>query len=201
MILLAVAGYLVVQYVTGGQGPGCKVVSGTGDGQAYEFTPEQAVNAATIAAVGTGRGMSERAVTIALATSIQESGLRNIEHGDRDSLGLFQQRPSQGWGTPAQLIDPVYATNAFLNAMIRDFPNGGWESGDIGAICQGVQNSAFPDRYAHEVHDAQLLVNALWAGSSGVSGVTSSTFFEPPRTAADAFASSARTRSKFFKVS
>ena len=96
MVLLAVAGYLAVQYVTGGTGtPGCDVVSGKGDGAGYEFTPEQAVNAATIAAVGTGRGLPERAVTIALATALQESGLRNIGHGDRDSLGLFQQRPSQ----------------------------------------------------------------------------------------------------------
>lgn len=101
MILLAVAGYLVVQYITGGTGePGCKVVSGKGDGASYAFSPEQAVNAATITAVGTGRGLPERAVTIALATALQESSLRNINHGDRDSLGLFQQRPSQGWGTP-----------------------------------------------------------------------------------------------------
>ncbi|MGW3139875.1 heavy metal transporter, partial [Streptomyces sp. NPDC001139] len=72
VVLLALAGYLVVQYVTGGHGPGCKVVSGRQDGEQYEFTPEQAVNAATIAAVGTGRGMPERAVAIALATSLQE---------------------------------------------------------------------------------------------------------------------------------
>ena len=100
VVLFAVAGYLAVQYVTGGRGgSGCRVVSGEADGAAYEFTPEQAVNAATIAAVGTGRGLPERAVTIALATALQESKLYNLAGGDRDSLGLFQQRPSQGWGS------------------------------------------------------------------------------------------------------
>lgn len=125
VVLLAVAGYLAVQYVTGGSGaPGCKVVSDEAGGTTFEFTPEQAVNAATIAAVGTGRGMPERAVTIALATSLQESGLRNIEHGDRDSIGLFQQRPSQGWGTRKQILDPTYAAGVFYQhlAKVQDYP-------------------------------------------------------------------------------
>ena len=158
MILLAVAGYLVVQYVTGGQGPGCKVVSGTGDGQAYEFTPEQAVNAATIAAVGTGRGMSERAVTIALATSIQESGLRNIEHGDRDSLGLFQQRPSQGWGTQQQILDPTYAAGVFYEHLAK-VPD--YEALPLTVAAQRVQRSGFPEAYAKHEPDAALLAAAL----------------------------------------
>ena len=120
MVLLAVAGYLVVQYVTGGTGePGCKVVSGKGDGASYEFSPEQAVNAATITAVGTGRGLPERAVTIALATALQESSLRNIDHGDRDSLGLFQQRPSQGWGTPEEILDPTYSAGEFYDHLVK----------------------------------------------------------------------------------
>ncbi|WP_433512172.1 FG-GAP repeat domain-containing protein [Nonomuraea sp. CA-143628] len=116
-----------------------------------------------ITATSKGRGLDKRAAVIAVTTAITESTLHNYtEAGDHDSLGLFQQRPSQGWGTPAQLIDPVYATNAFLNAMLRKYPNNSWMSGDIGAICQKVQVSAVPDAYAKEVHDAQLLVDALW---------------------------------------
>jgi hypothetical protein len=124
--------------------------------------------ARVIAATVSGRGLDKRAAVIAITTAITESTLHNYtEAVDHDSLGLFQQRPSQGWGTPTQLIDPIYATNAFLNAMLRKYPNNAWMSGDIGAICQAVQVSAVPDAYRHEVHDAQLLADALWAGGGG----------------------------------
>ncbi|MFG2963879.1 heavy metal transporter [Streptomyces sp. NPDC048288] len=159
LILCAVAAYLVVQYVTGGGGAeGCKVVSGRSDGESYQFTPEQAVNAATIAAVGTGRGMPERAVAIALATAIQESGLRNIEHGDRDSLGLFQQRSSQGWGTPKQILDPAYAAGMFYAhlAKVADY-----ESLPLTVAAQRVQRSGYPEAYAKHETDATLLAAAL----------------------------------------
>ncbi|WP_198171251.1 FG-GAP repeat domain-containing protein, partial [Actinoplanes awajinensis] len=122
--------------------------------------------ARVIVATTKGRGLHPRAAVIAVTTAITESTLHNYtEAVDHDSLGLFQQRPSQGWGTPAQLTDPVYATNAFLSAMLRKYPNNSWMTGDIGAICQRVQVSAVPDAYAKEAHDAQLLVNALWAPS------------------------------------
>ncbi|MET8771086.1 heavy metal transporter [Streptomyces sp. NPDC004658] len=159
LVLCGVAAYLVVQYVTGGGGArGCKVVSASGDGASYEFTPEQAANAATIAAVGTGRGMPERAVTIALATALQESGLRNIEHGDRDSLGLFQQRPSQGWGTERQIMDPAYAAGIFYAHLARvpdytDLP--------LTVAAQRVQRSGYPEAYAKHEPDAILLAAAL----------------------------------------
>jgi hypothetical protein len=124
--------------------------------------------ARAISATAAGRGLDKRAAVIAITTAITESSLHNYtEAVDHDSLGLFQQRPSQGWGSPAQLTDPVYATNAFLNAMIRKYPDNSWMSGDIGAICQRVQVSAFPDAYRPEVHDAQLLANALWSGGGG----------------------------------
>ncbi|WP_078917251.1 heavy metal transporter [Streptomyces sp. NRRL S-813] len=159
VVLLAVAGYLAVQYLTGGRGgPGCKVVSADDDGASYEFTPEQAVNAATIAAVGTGRGMPERAVTIALATALQESGLRNIEHGDRDSLGLFQQRPSQGWGTPTQIMEPTYAAGVFYEHLAK-VP--GYTRLPLTVAAQRVQRSGFPQAYAKHEPDATLLAAAL----------------------------------------
>ncbi|MEU2332980.1 heavy metal transporter [Streptomyces sp. NPDC006654] len=159
LILCAVGAYLVVQYVTGGGGAeGCKVVSGRSDGTSYEFTPEQAVNAATIAAVGTGRGMPERAVAIALATSIQESGLRNIQHGDRDSVGLFQQRPSQGWGTKDQILDPAYAAGMFY-AHLAKVPD--YQSLPLTVAAQRVQRSGYPEAYAKHETDASLLAAAL----------------------------------------
>ncbi len=158
MVLLAVAGYLAVQYLTGRTGgPGCKVVSAD-DGASYRFTPEQAVNAATIAAVGTGRQMPERAVTIALATALQESGLRNIEHGDRDSLGLFQQRPSQGWGTPKEIMDPTYAAGVFYEHLAK-VP--GYTRLPLTVAAQRVQRSGFPQAYAKHEPDATLLAAAL----------------------------------------
>jgi hypothetical protein len=162
--LLAVAGYLVVQYVTGGSGgPGCKVVSGKGDGASYEFTPEQAVNAATITAVGTARGLPERAVTIALATALQESALRNIKHGDRDSLGLFQQRPSQGWGTPKEIMDPTYSAGEFYDHLVK-VP--GYTRLPLTVAAQRVQRSGFPQAYAKHEPDAALLAAALTGHSA-----------------------------------
>ncbi|MFF5963625.1 heavy metal transporter [Streptomyces collinus] len=164
MALLAVAGYLVVQYVTGGSGgPGCKVVSGNGDGASYRFTPEQAVNAATITAVGTARGLPERAVTIALATALQESALRNIKHGDRDSLGLFQQRPSQGWGTPKEIMDPTYSAGEFYDHLVK-VP--GYTRLPLTVAAQRVQRSGFPQAYAKHEPDAALLAAALTGQSA-----------------------------------
>ncbi|MFJ5278016.1 heavy metal transporter [Streptomyces parvulus] len=164
MALFAVAGYLAVQYVTGGAGaPGCKVVAGGAGGTTYEFTPEQAVNAATITAVGTARRLPERAVTIALATALQESTLRNLDHGDRDSLGLFQQRPSQGWGTPEEIMDPAYSAGLFYDHLV-EIP--GYQDLELTDAAQRVQRSAFPYAYAKHEPDATLLAAALTGRSA-----------------------------------
>lgn len=157
-VLLAVVGYGVMQYVSGEPEPRCAVVSGDGDGAAYELSAEQAVNASTVAVVGTRRGMPERAVTIALATALQESGLHNIRHGDRDSLGLFQQRPSQGWGTRRQIMDPVYAAGRFY-ARLDKVP--GYSRLPLTVAAQRVQRSGFPQAYAKHEPDAALLAAAL----------------------------------------
>ncbi|MEV0525611.1 heavy metal transporter [Streptomyces sp. NPDC050439] len=158
-VLLALVGYVVVQYVFGGKAaPRCQVVSGNGDGASYEFGAEQAENAATVAAVGTSRGMPERAVTIALATALQESGLRNISHGDRDSLGLFQQRPSQGWGNEKQIMDPAYSAARFYDHL-KDVP--GYSRLPLTVAAQRVQRSGYPQAYAKHEPDAVLLAAAL----------------------------------------
>ena len=109
------------------------------------------------------RGLPARAAVIAVTTAITESTLHNYTLAvDHDSLGLFQQRPSQGWGRPDQLIDPAFATDAFLNKLIRSYPANRWMAGDIGQISQRVQVSRFPDAYSPEANDARLIVEQLW---------------------------------------
>jgi hypothetical protein len=122
------------------------------------LTLEQAANAATIAAVGKRLGMPNHAVTVALATALQESKLRNLRYGDRDSLGLFQQRPSQGWGTPAQVQDAVTASTAFYTHLRRVR---GWEVLPVTVAAQRVQHSAAPGAYAQWEDAARQLARAL----------------------------------------
>lgn len=111
----------------------------------YALSMEQARNAALITAIGVTRGLPDHAATVALATAMQESKLTNLEYGDRDSLGLFQQRPSQGWGTVEQLMDESYATNAFYDGLVKVSD---WESIPVEDAAQAVQLSGYPDAYA-----------------------------------------------------
>ncbi|WP_239456447.1 hypothetical protein [Nocardioides solisilvae] len=132
------------------------------DGRRVTLSHEQAENAALIAAVAVRRGMPARAATIALATAYQESKIVNIEYGDRDSLGLFQQRPSQGWGTAEEVLDPVFATNAFYDALEKI---GDYRSMEVTVAAQEVQRSAYPDAYADHEEDARILASALTGNS------------------------------------
>lgn len=118
----------------------------------------QASNAATITAVATAMEMPPRAVVVALATAYQESQLENIEHGDRDSLGLFQQRPSQGWGSPEQIKDPRYSAKKFFQALRKV---DGWEDMRVTEAAQAVQRSAYPDAYEQWAGKAQILTDSL----------------------------------------
>lgn len=119
---------------------------------------EQAGHASTIAAVAARRGLPARAATIALATALQESRLRNLDHGDRDSLGLFQQRPSQGWGTATQVQDPVYAAGKFYDALVKI---DGYKTMDINDAAQLVQRSGHPEAYAKHETRARALASSL----------------------------------------
>ncbi|WP_431999578.1 heavy metal transporter [Streptomyces sioyaensis] len=157
-VLLGLVGYLVVQYVTGGPGAPHCTVRAEGGSKEYELSPEQAANAATISAVASSRGLPERAVTIALATAMQESGLRNIEFGDRDSVGLFQQRPSQDWGTVQQIMDPVYSAGEFYRHLAK-VP--GYSRLPLTVAAQKVQRSGFPQAYAKHEANAARLTGAL----------------------------------------
>ncbi|WP_236045997.1 heavy metal transporter [Streptacidiphilus fuscans] len=162
LALLAVLVVVVVVLIGKGRGllpgplsEGCE--ADTPDG-IVQLDLDQMENASTIAAVATSRNLPERAVTISLATAMQESQLVNLNGGDRDSLGLFQQRPSQGWGTPQQIADPVYATNRFLDKLVQ-IP--GYAQLPLTQAAQDVQHSAYPDAYAQHEADATTLSGAL----------------------------------------
>ena len=128
------------------------------DGDVARLSLDQAENASLIAAIGVRRQLPARAVSIALATAFQESKIRNLRYGDRDSLGIFQQRPSQGWGTPRQITDPVYATETFFDALVEVE---GYQEMEIHDAAQAVQRSADGSAYAiHEV-PARVLASAL----------------------------------------
>jgi N-acetylmuramoyl-L-alanine amidase len=125
-------------------------------GQVVALTDEMRGNAALIVRIGRQEGVSDQGIVVALAAAAQESGLRNVRYGDRDSLGLFQQRPSTGWGTADQVLDPERATRAFFGGAgnpnpgrtrgLLDIP--GWTSMSVTQAAQAVQISAFPDAYA-----------------------------------------------------
>ncbi|MDN5894391.1 MAG: hypothetical protein L0H93_10235 [Nocardioides sp.] len=138
---------------------GCTAAVG---GHKVDLSLEQAENAALIAAIGVRRGLPARAVSIALATAYQESKIENVEYGDRDSLGLFQQRPSQGWGTSDEVLDPYFATNAFYDALQEV---DGYEDMRITEAAQRVQRSGFPEAYEPHAEDARALASALTGNS------------------------------------
>lgn len=130
----------------------------TAAGTTFTFSPEQTANAALIAAISVKRGLPPRAATIALATAIQESKLLNLTYGDRDSVGLFQQRPSQGWGTKEQILDPAYSTNRFYDALVK-VKN--YQTGEITKVAQAVQRSGYPEAYADHEQQGRVLASTL----------------------------------------
>ncbi|MCC6498599.1 MAG: hypothetical protein IT193_20345 [Propionibacteriaceae bacterium] len=130
----------------------------TAAGHTTTVDPEQARNAAIIAGMSIKRGLAPRAASIALATAYQESGIRNLDYGHSDSLGLFQQRTSKGWGTVEEIMDPWYSTREFYRAMER-VPN--WRTRDINDVAQAVQRSAYPEAYRRHVANARALASSL----------------------------------------
>lgn len=130
----------------------------TAGGRTTTIDPEQARNASIIAGMSIKRGLAPRAASIALATAYQESGIRNLDYGHADSIGLFQQRPSKGWGTIEEIMDPWYSSREFYRAMerIKD-----WETKDINDVAQAVQRSAYPEAYRQHVPNARTLASSL----------------------------------------
>ncbi|MFD3580899.1 C40 family peptidase [Streptomyces sp. NPDC058683] len=126
--------------------------------EGLDLPAEQVPNAATIVATGLSLDVPKKGQIIALATAMQESRLRNLNYGDRDSLGLFQQRPSQGWGSAQQIRDPVYASEQFYEHLIKV---DGWQQMTVTQAAQAVQKSGLPDAYAQWENLATVLQEAI----------------------------------------
>jgi hypothetical protein len=141
--------------------PGCQAGTGVA---AIPLATDQAGIAATIAGVAVRHRLPRQAVTIAFAAALQESELQNLDYGDRDSVGVFQQRPSQGWGTTAELEDPVYATTKFFAALVR-VP--GYMKMPVDRAAQDVQHSADGSAYEQWVEVATQLAGYFTGASPG----------------------------------
>lgn len=174
---LAIAATAVVGTLSGSGTFSC-VTTGSPPTKIDSYRPDQLANAATIVAVGKQLNVPPQGQVIAIATALQESGLRNLTYGDRDSVGLFQQRPSQGWGSPSQLTDPAFAAAQFYRALV-EVP--GWQQLSLTDAAQAVQRSAFPNAYAQHQTAALALTAA-------VGGATCSAPAAPSQAAAIAIA-------------
>lgn len=160
-------------YVLAGSGCGvAKAVDPNGKLPKVDgFDADQVRNAAVIISVAQQRDIPPRGWVIGVATAMQESWLRNLPHlgqkNDHDSIGLFQQRPSMGWGTPEQLLDPAYAAGKFFEKLVKV---SGWEKMALTDAAQAVQVSAYPDAYAKHEPRASRIVNALTGGGAHAAG-------------------------------
>ena len=178
-VLVAIAAFgayvvyqrFVVQVLTV---PGCQ--AGTGD-NAIALDFGQAADAATVAGVAVREHLPSRALTIAYATAFQESKLENLSYGDLDSVGIFQQRPSEGWGTSAQLQDPAYASQAFFGALVKvpDYLNL-----PVYQAAQDVQKSADGSAYAQYTQTGTVLASYYTATPHAVT-----CWYNPATQAAD----------------
>jgi hypothetical protein len=163
-VLAVIAGVGVAIWRGTGPLPDPEQCAAQVSGRKVPLSTEQGRNAALIAAIGVQRGLPARAVSIALATAYQESKILNVAHGDRDSIGLFQQRPSQGWGTVKQIRDEHYSINKFYEALEKI---DGYETMRITEAAQEVQRSGFPEAYEAHAPDARALASALTGYSPG----------------------------------
>jgi hypothetical protein len=175
IVLAAAAAYIAVQHGTSPLNPtGCQAGSGQ---SAISLDPEQAAIAATIAGVAHHQAMPRRAVVVAYAAAMQESKLQNLSYGDLDSVGVFQQRPSEGWGPARKLLDPVYASTKFFQAL-ASVP--GYQHKPVYRAAQAVQRSADGSAYIQYQQEATLLASdftghdahAVWCWPAGT---------DPPR--------------------
>lgn len=134
------------------------------------LSSEQLTNAGIIVSIGSSLGANSKQLLAAIEAALVESNLVNVRFGDRDSLGLFQQRPSQGWGSQSQVLDPYYSANAFF---VGAGTNRGAlqvsQAGSAGAIAQRVQRSAFPGKYDQRESEATKILAQLGVYDAGPS--------------------------------
>ncbi|MDX6738750.1 hypothetical protein [Actinocorallia sp. A-T 12471] len=163
--LVAAIGYggyrLLTEARTVFLGEGCRITAPQGE---VQLSVSQAANAATIAGVAHRKGLPRRAVVIAYATAEQESHIENLSYGDRDSVGIFQQRPSQGWGDPDQLQDPVYSSGKFFDALEKV---DGYAKQELHVAAQEVQRSFDGTLYAQHEPMAEILAEGFTGDKDG----------------------------------
>lgn len=175
VVLLACAAILLILLPISQRAPRLTGCEADPPGHTYQLTPGQAGIAAIIAGVASRRALPARAVAIAYAAALQESKLANLDYGDLDSVGVFQQRPSQGWGSTRQLEDPVYATSRFFDALtaVHDY-----ERKPIDIAAQDVQHSADGTAYGQYAAVGTALAaaftgadpHAVWCTYAGPAG-------------------------------
>jgi len=158
VVLVAVGAFVFIAHRRHTPSPPSCTVSDASGQPAYTLEIDQAANSATIAAIGKKLGLPDHAVTVALAAALQESRLHNLDYGDRDSLGLFQQRPSQGWGTASEILTPSYAAAAFFRELVKV---DNWPSLPVTEAAQRVQRSGAPTAYAQWEDEARTIAVAL----------------------------------------
>jgi hypothetical protein len=134
----------------------------TANGRSVVLDLDQAHYTSIITGLSVRRGLPARAASIAMATVYQETGIRNLDYGDRDSVGLYQQRPSMDWGTVKQIMDPYYSTGKFYDALVKIK---GWRTGDINDVAQQIQRSGFPEAYRDHEADARVLASVFTGNS------------------------------------
>jgi hypothetical protein len=161
LFLAAVAAYAVdhregADAETGGGGASTTSCASAPSLNGYKR--DQMANATIIVSTGKKLDVPERGWVVAIAAALQESGLVNVNHGDRDSLGLFQERPSQGWGTPAQVMNPEYAATQFYRHLIKVR---GWQGMSVNDAAQAVEKSGYPNAYAKHEPAARRIVAAV----------------------------------------
>ncbi|RSN44962.1 hypothetical protein DMC64_18975 [Amycolatopsis sp. WAC 04197] len=184
LLLIGGGAIAVVQAVVGSsaQSTSC-IPAGANGAPIVGYGPEEMGHAATIVAVGKQMNVPEQGWVIAITTAITESRLRNLTYGDRDSIGLFQQRPSQGWGSVAQIMNPNYSSEQFYRHLVT-LPN--WQTKPVAEAAQTVQRSGFPDRYAQFEPAARQVVAAVHSATCTSSGTGDCNAIQAPTPAAKA---------------
>ena len=161
-----------------GAGGSCRLVAAgrSTSAPAVELDTEQLTNARIVVGTAQALGLPDRAAVIGLATALQESGLRSLtqQQSDRDSAGIFQQRPSMGWGSTSQVMNPVYASQAFYHHLTR-VP--GWQHLPLTTAAQAVQRSAYPSAYAKWEPTATHLAGAI--DNAGAANITCTPDVQP----------------------
>lgn len=171
-ILVGGAGQATISAVFGNNSSMNCTLDGASSSNVAGYGQDQLANAAIIIAVGKQMNIPEHGQLAAIATAMQESTLTNLDHGDRDSLGLFQQRPSQGWGPPAQIMNPTYAATQFYQRLLA---TPGWEQMDLNDAAQAVQRSGTPSAYVEQLAARAVLATVHGATCTSVTSKVAGT--------------------------